>query len=371
MKRSLPALIAVIAACAPVRPDIPDEPAPIDVEGLRGITKTFREYVKALLLLETPAEAPRAFLELDKIHPYLVATDERSHREGGAEVPGLIEKAARGDEAARKELVRRGKIYDALQVYHQPFDRFRWDRARRTISELSVNRDGETYLTMVLCLMLLNGQNREAWPEIRFQLVELGEAALDTVAGVAAAKVAETPRTPLYKEEDLVQLFSVLVTFGEPGIAKFRPMAAHPNHNVRKAAARAAGDLKSEALLPELEALLRDSAGEDSWVVRAAAADALGRFEASRARVGPVLLAALKTEKTGTVVIRILRALGSVHHADAVPVLIGMLEGINLEWVEEAMEALYHVTAVKGLVTPAQWREWYQRSYPAWRKRNP
>jgi len=137
---------------------------------------------------------------------------------------------------------------------------------------------------------------------------------------------------------------------------------------VRKAAARAIGEVRADILLPELASLLKERTTPDSWMVRAAAAEAFEKFDGARNRVAPLLEEALRAETSSTVVVRILRAMGACHHPDLIPTLMKAIDSTNYDWSQEAMLSLYHITGEKGLVTPPQWHEWYKTSYPAWRK---
>jgi hypothetical protein len=366
------AALAALAACATGPGRAPVMRPPPDPAVLAHIKDAFRQYVNALLLLnhEEPSDWERAFRELDTLHPYMVAADERA----AGETPGLIDRAKRGDAVARRELGRRGRIYNALLTFWRPFtpdSRDAWNAARAEISRQSVDHDGESYLAMVLCFMLINGQFRIAWPEVRFQLVELGDSGFETVLGLAERKVAEAPVTVIFKEEDLVQLFTALIGYGDRGWKPLRGYARHAKWTVRKAAARAIGEARGIGMLPELGSLLREEMDDGSWMVRAAAAETARRFDTPAARpiLGPLILESVKTERNPIVKERLIDSLGEIHFVDAVPTLINALDLPNSDHVMAAMRSLYHITAEKELVRPEHWKEWYAKEYAAWRAR--
>jgi hypothetical protein len=372
MRRSSLALLLLAACNGAQRPtETAANPRRVDVDGVRGMTATFKQYVNALLLFTNrdPGDWARAHQELDRVAPYTFSLDER--RQG--DQPGLIERAKAGDDAARIELGRRGQVYDALQMFWRKHDRAAWDAARSTITRLSVNHDGEAILASMLVLMLINGQLRDQWPMIRFQLTELREVSIGLLTALAEEHIKRTPETVIYKEDDLTQLFITICNFGDVTHESVKGYLAHPNHNVRKAAARAVGEARDTRYLDELNELLRETKSPQSWVVRAAAAESFARMEGSRRRAGPMLLAALKDEAArreeskGIVIVRIFRALGQIHYADAVPELIKDLDMPNLEWVEEVMLALYHITTKKEILSPEAWKRWYREHYEAWR----
>lgn len=338
---------------------------------------TYKQYVAALLLFnnQDPSDWDRAFKELDIIYPYLFASDERTDK-AHPDKPGLIELARGGDNRARVELGRRAQIYDAYLIYWRPYSKPAWDAARSTVKRLSVNDDGSSYLAQILLLMSINGQFRQIWAEIRFQLVEIGEPARLLLSAFAEAKVKETPETVIFKEDDLVQIFAAIAQFGDPTSAVIRGYLTHPNHNIRKAAVRAVGEAKAVHYLDDINALLLESTSPHSWIVRAAAAEAFTNFESARAKAGPMLLVALKAEAKragdpegrSLVIKRIYQALGKVHYVDAVPELVKDLDVPNVEWRHEIMSALYHITTKKEIVSPAEWKSWYRTSYAQWRE---
>jgi hypothetical protein len=374
MRRNSLLLALACAGCATTEAPTPP-PRGLPIQEIIAVRDTFKQYVNALLLLNNPdpQDWARAWTEIDVLYPYAVAVDERAPKDNPRQL-GLIEKARAGDDVARRELGRRGQIYDTYMVYWRPFNRAAWNAARSTIERLSIDGDGTLYLAQILLQMLINGQFRESWPELRYQICQLGDHALPLLEGVIDAKVKATPGTVIFKEDDLIQLFATIVQFGDRGAPMVKKLISHPNHNVRKAVARAIGETKEVRYLAELNGLLREESSPNSWIVRAAAANAFENFESARKVAGPMLLSALKAEASrrddtrGIIIVRIYGALGRVHYVDAVPELVKDLDVPNVEWQQAIMVALYQITTVKQLLTVRDWKGWFAREYVKWRE---
>jgi hypothetical protein len=128
--------------------------------------------------------------------------------------------------------------------------------------------------------------------------------------------------------------------------------------------ARAIGDSKDGSSVQILIRLQEDS----EWMVRMAAAAAMGQMSSVRSTAGPALVARLGKERDGLVFRTTLRSIGDLMYADAIPDLVLVLEVPSRETVEKAMEALYIITGEKFL-RREQWLDWYRTRYLDWKKR--
>ena len=342
-------LVAALGACAGAPPKKESSVTP---EMLKPLTDTYREYVASLVALDSiaPLERAEAMKKLEST-PYAYFPDDRE----------LIAKAVAKDEAARKELARRGKMLDGLFVFWGKSDTPKWNDARRRI--VALGEDARIVLINTLLRMLLNGQLREQWPAIRFQLVEIGEETLETSIALFETLVAQTPDTIIYHKDDLVQVALVILGFGEKGRPVFEKHGKSPRFNVRRAVAVAIGDGHATEHFEILDHLLRK---DPDWMVRADAADAMGGIR-DRARAGATLVEALKTERDRNVKPHIAASLGALVYADGVPVLVASLEGAEYEYAEKAMFSLFQITGERHM-TPQAWQKWYARDYPKWKR---
>lgn len=348
-----------------------DDLGPLDLEIVRAASEKHRRYVEALLLCGSPAPADwdKARRALEVLQPYHVFRED----------PDLIRAFRAGDERARRELGRRGKILQALAVLWGRYDKDAWDEARRSL--LDEGEPGQVLLATTLLQRLLSEQFRvEEVPDaqnpalrqvrdvsvhLRYQIVESGPVALETAAALADALARETPSTPLFRHEDLTQVLLVLIQFGDRGRPKVEELAGHPNPNVRRVVARALGEGRDPAGLPLLARML---AGDAEWAVRAGAAQGLGRMAPARGAAGRVLVERLRAERDRTVRLAILEALGELHYEEAVPDLMAILEVPSVELATAAMAALYRITGEK-FTRREEWSRWYAERYPLWKSR--
>ncbi len=355
-------LLILLASCSG-SPGKRKETGPsIDPSLILDYEKSFGEYVEALRLLESrsPAERERAGENLELI-AFAYFPDD----------PKLIQTLRRGTpveaEVARKELVRRGKMLDTIQVFTEPYSRVVWNQARKTM--ISLGEDSRSFLVVTLLKLLINGTYREVWTQLRHQLVECGGIALETTAELARRKAEATPDTAIWKQDDLIQLCMVMISFGSQGRPFLEKLAASPNWNVRKAVAKAIGTSLSGDYLDILENILRK---DKNWQVKAASAEALGHFRFLRERVGAFLLERIRVEKDKFVLHKIILAMGRVHYTKCIPRLVQLLEHPDKETVGASMESLYDLTGER-LNTSIAWQKWYRDSYPGWlqKQKNP
>ncbi|MBI4565293.1 MAG: HEAT repeat domain-containing protein [Planctomycetes bacterium] len=350
------ALLFMDASCGPARtePDPAPEPVMITSEDLKPVTQVYRDYVAALIKLNSPQMIDRVegLRKLESLRPYAYFADDRE----------LIARASKGDEPARRELARRGECLNALFAFWGPPNPETWNAARRRIVELG--QDAHVVLITVLYRMLLNGQFRAAWPAIRFQLVELGDESLRTAAALLEAKAKTTPATIIFKEDDLNQLGMVVLGFGAKGEAAFETFARADNFNVRKSMVRAIGEAR---VSERADLAVRMLQSDPEWVVRAQAAWALGRLTAAPDRARAALRTALDGEKDVQVRGYIAEALGTLDDVDAVPELIRALGG-GYETVERAMDALRRITGER-FSKVSEWTAWFRTRHPEWRER--
>jgi len=280
----------------------------------------------------------------------------------------LIEKFRTGtseiSEAARKELGRRGKMLDLILVFAGPYAPATWEQARRELIALDIEGDARAFLTISLIKILINGHFRDVWPQIRTQLAEVGEIAFETLAEFTRQRADSTPETPIWKQEDLVQLLMALISFGDKAQPLLETLSRHRSWNVRKAVAKGIGDSIDVA---NAEILLGYLRSDSDWQVQAAAAEALGRLHPARRTLGPILVERVKSERDAFVLRAILRAIGRIGYLGAIPHLMNAIDVPNFETASVAMEALYDLTGER-LTTSTQWKRWYRETYPSWIK---
>jgi len=360
MVRSAPILLLlVLSSCSrsSSRSDSPktDLPPP-DLELIRQQSRNLQEYVDALLLCGSTeaADWETAKRKFEKLQPLYVFNED----------PDLIRQFRAGSESARKELSRRGVLLRSMLVFGGgPYDRAKWDEARRTL--MDAGEPGQFLLVTTLLKMLLNGQNQDLWPHIRFTLGESGKIALDTASVLARELAQNAPaNTPIFHMDDLVQVLMVVIGFGDAGRPALEEMAKDPKPNVRRAVAKAIGESRDGTAAPTLIALVAD--GEYS--VRATSAEAAGALASSRTTLGPALVARLAKERDSKVMEKVLRSIGDLYYDPAIPELIKVLDVPSREMAEVAMQALYIITGEKYLRRD-QWMEWYRTKYAEWKKR--
>jgi hypothetical protein len=341
--------LALLAGCAAPPPK---NEKTVTAEMLKPLTEAYREYVAALVALDSPApkEKSDALARLQST-PYAYFPDDRE----------LITKAAAGEDLARKELARRGKILDGMFVFWGKPDTPKWNDARQRI--VALGEDARVVLINTLLRMLLNGQLREQWAAIRFQLVEIGGETFETAVALFERLVEMTPDTIIYRKDDLVQVALVILGFGEKGRPVFEKHGKSAKFNVRRAVAVAIGEGRATEHFEILDRLVRT---DPDWMVRSDAADAMGSIR-DRARAGATLIEALKAERDRNVKPHIAASLGALVYADAVPVLIASLEAADYDYSEKAMFSLFQITGERHM-TPAAWQKWYAKSYAKWRQ---
>lgn len=351
-------LLLVLAACAdPALPEAPkkDLPPP-DLQALQQQSKNLQEYIDAMLLCGStePADWETAKRKFEKLQPLFVFNED----------PELIRLFRTGSESARKELARRGILLRSMLVFGSgPYDRDKWDEARRTL--MDAGEPGQFLLVTTLLKMLLNGQNQDIWPHLRFTLCESGKVALETSAGLAREIAKNTPaNTAIFHLDDLVQVLMVVIGFGDTGRPVLDEFARSPKPNVRRALARAIGESRDGTAATILIALLNDA----EYSVRATAAEGAGALASARSTLGPVLVDRLGKERDTKVVEKVLRSIGDLYYAEAIPDLMKVVEVPSREVAEAAMQALYIITGEKFLRRD-QWVEWYRTKYADWKKR--
>jgi len=354
-----PVLLLLLAACAPTstRADLAknDNSAP-DIESIRQQSKNLQQYVDAMLLCGSTqaADWETAKRQFDLLQPLFVFKED----------PELIREFRGGSESARKELARRGVLLRSMLIFgNGAYDRGKWEEARRTL--MDAGEPGQFLLVTTLLKLLLNGQNQELWPNIRYTLCESGKVGLETSAGLAKQLADNSPpNTPIFHMDDLVQVLMVMIGFGDAGRPVLDELAKHYKPNVRRAVARAIGDSRDGTAAPTLIVLLNDP----EYSVRATAAEAAGALASSRATLGPALVDRLGKERDGKVLEKVLRSIGDLYYAAGIPDLIRVLEVPSREIAEASMQALYIITGEKYL-RREQWVEWYRVKYPEWKKR--
>jgi hypothetical protein len=352
MLRRLPILaLAALLGCAGTSHDEADAPRPVTPEMFKPLTEAYRDYVSLLNQLDSPSPKDRtdAMTKLQAT-PYGYFPDDRD----------LIAKAAARDESARRELVRRGRILDALFAFWGKVDLPKWNDARERI--VALGQDARIILVNTLFRMLLNGQLQEQWPQIRFQLIAVGPDTFETAVALFRAKADQTPDAIIFRKDDLVQVALVILGFGEKGRPVIEEHAKSPRFNVRRAVAVALGEGRATEHLGVLEHLLKN---DPEWMVRADAATAMGSIR-DRAKAGAALVAALKVERDRNVRRHIAESLGTLVYADGVPTLVASLQVSDFEYGERAMFALFQITGERHLTADA-WQKWFAKDYEKWK----
>jgi len=133
---------------------------------------------------------------------------------------------------------------------------------------------------------------------------------------------------------------------------------------VRRATAKAIGEARDGLAAPTLILLLNDP----EYSVRATAAEAAGALASARPTLGPALVDRIGKERDPKVLEKVLRSIGDLYYADAIPDLIKVVEVPSRETADAAMQALYIITGEKYL-RREQWVEWYRVKYADWKKR--
>jgi hypothetical protein len=323
---------------------------------LQVYSKSYQQYVDALLLCggATAKDWEDARRQLEILHPFHVFDDD----------PALIQAFRQGSEPARKELTRRGVVLRTLQTFGQPYDRVKWDEARRILS--GAGEAAVHLMVRTLFSALLNGQYRKDWENIRYHLIETGPIAHGTAMGLADQLAQAAPSdAAIFKLDDLVQTMLVAIGFGDASREFVDRFSRSPKMTVRRAVAAALGESKYD---PGVPILIRYVSEDPDWQVRVASALAMGKLSASRAVVGPALVARFGKERDSLVLQTVLRSVGEVGYIDAVPDLMKVLEVPSLATSGKAMEALYILTG-KRFQKKEQWQEWYRTEYTAWRIR--
>jgi hypothetical protein len=328
----------------------------MDVEIVRSYARRLQQYINALLLCGSAVSLDwdKARRELELLQPFHVFDED----------PELVRQFRGGSDQARIELARRGRVLNAVTAFWEPYDKYRWDSAQKAL--LAEGEVGRHLLVKTLFNLLLNGQYRHVWVNVRYNLVEAGPPALETARELARALAAETPaEAPVFRIEDLTQIFLVLIGFGDSGRAGFMEMAGHAKPNVRRAASRAIGEGVDVSYAGTLGLLM---ASDPAWQVRATAAEACGRLAPARATLGPALVDRLGKERERLVVVRVIRAIGDLLYLDGIPELVKVLDLPSRELQEGAMQALYILTGERH-ARPEPYKQWFATRYPEWRKR--
>jgi hypothetical protein len=332
-----------------------NDPGDIDPETMRQYSRNLQQYIDALLLCGSTSaldweEAKRQF---ELLQPFLVFQED----------PSLIRQFRAGSEVARVELARRGVVLRSALVFGGPYDRAKWDEARKIL--MDSGEGGQVLLSTTLLKSLLNVQLQANWMHVRFALVESGNIALETTVGLAKELVNSTPAdTAVFRMEGLVQVLMVIIGFGDAGRPHLEEFSRSAKPNIRRIVARAIGESMDGASVAILTRQLLDS----DWTVRTAAAEAMGHMASARSTAGPALADRVGKEHDGLVLRTVLRAIGDLLYADAIPELIRVLEVPSRDTAEAAMQALYIITGEKFL-RREQWVEWFRTKYPEWKKK--
>ena len=328
----------------------------VEPEILRHYVKQLREYIDALLILNSPnaLDWKKGKRTLEILSPFHVFDED----------PELIERFRNGSDPARRELGRRGVALHSIMVFYDPFDRKRWEDARKAL--LALGEPGKVLITRTLIGILLNGQYQNVWVHIRYNLVETGPFALETVVAVANEVAKRTPANmPVFRFDDLTQLLLVIIGFGDLGRPHFRPFATHPKANVRRAVSKALGEALDDVSLPTLIGYVER---DPDWTVRTQAAQALGRMKTVWKEAGKVLTARLYKERDRTVRGELLLAIGDLNYYPAIPDLMKALKIPSLRTTEKVMIALYRITGYRAN-RKEKWQAWYKERYPDWLRR--
>jgi hypothetical protein len=357
-----PAVLLVLfalGACSAPRGDAEkgkNDPGMVDLNLLKRNSRNLQDYIDAMLLAGSPqpadwAESKKKF---DLVHPFFVFQED----------PGLIRQFKEGSETARKELGRRGTLLRSVQVLSSGYDREKWEEARKTL--IDAGEPGQVLLCTALLGMLLNVQNLQIFPQIRFALAESGRFAFETTVGLAKELAAQMPGdVAVFNMDDLVQVLMVVIAFGDTGKGALEEFSRSPKPNVRRCAAAAIGKSKDGSALNVLLRLLVDP----EWSVRMTAAESMGEMAAVRSVAGPALVDRISKERDVLVFKKVVRAIGDLLYVDAVPDLIKILEVPSRDTLEAVMGSLYILTGEKHL-RREQWYEWYRTRYPDWKKKH-
>jgi hypothetical protein len=358
--RAAPALfLLVLAACPAPQAGREAEKAdarPPDYDQFKQHARNLQSYIDAMLLCgSTQArdweEAKRQF---ELLQPLFIFKED----------PELIREFRAGSVTARQELARRGVILRSMLIFGDgTYDRAKWEEARKTL--MDSGEPGQVLLVTTLLRHLLNGQNQDIWPHIRYTLGETGRVGLETSASLARELANNSPaNTAIFHMADLVQVTMVVISFGDAGRPTLEELARNPKPNVRRATAKAIGDSRDGGAAPILIRLLTDP----DYSVRATAAEAAGALASAKSEIGPALLGRVGQERDGKVLEKVLRSIGDLYYNEAVPDLIRVLEVPSRDVSEAAMQALYIITGEK-LVRKEQWIEWYRTRYADWLKK--
>jgi hypothetical protein len=297
------------------------EPPPTD---LPKRLEEFRAYVRALKRFGSSDEAEWA----------CGAAELRERVPAGAwkDVADLVERAPR-DAAARRELARRGRVYELAQVFSEGYDARHW---RRTWEEYrTLGPDAVDHLAEILLRQLLTMQRHDVWEPVRYYLVECGEpglrqtqAMVQTLVNGVVRREAEggaaLPTAPL------AQCLQVLINFGDVSREPILKLCAHDSAQIRGAAADALGASRDPSYAPTLAKLASDR----EWTVRAAAVEALGHQRYRRAESVALLGDRLSVESHPTVKLKIVESLGELRDASAVPRVLAELDAAERRWNE-------------------------------------
>ena len=354
--------VTLLAACSPSKQSLEREEQEkafrLSEAAFRGYVQQLREYTAALLLCNslTPRDWNESRRLLKVLQPFHVFDDDRA----------LIGRFFKGDDVARRELGKRGTALDAMNVFSRKDtkeSKKEWDRARITL--LALGEPGQVLLTRVLLGMLLNGQFRNVWGHVRYQLVETGRPALETTVAVARELAKNTPADKaVFRSDDLTQLLLVILAFteGRPVIEEF---ASHAKPNIRRVTGAALGESFYPWGMPILIRLLSE---DEEWMVRTSTAEALGRMTVASRQAGKALVARLYKERDRTVLGAVLLAIGNLNYADGIPDLMKVLEHPRLTTAEKAMRALYRITGLR-ITSKLKWQEWYREYYEDWKRK--
>jgi len=169
---------------------------------------------------------------------------------------------------------------------------------------------------------------------------------------------------PIFNLDGLVQVLMVVAGFGDAGRPALEEFIKSPKPNVRGAVARAIGESRDGSGASTLIVLLSDP----EYPVRATAAEAAGALASAKGTVGPALVDRIGKERDPKVLERVLRSIGDLYYAEAVPDLMRVVEVPSRELAEAAMQALYIITGERFLRRD-QWQDWYRTKYAEWKKR--
>ena len=164
--------------------------------------------------------------------------------------------------------------------------------------------------------------------------------------------------------DDLVQILMVVIGFGDAGRPTVDELAQSPKANVRRAVARSIGEARDGSAVPALIRLINDP----EYPVRATAAEAAGAIAGAKLTLGPALVDRIGKEHDSKVLEKVLRSIGDLYYADAIPDLMRVLDVPSREIAEAAMQALYIISGMK-YTRREQWVEWFRTGYPDWKKK--